>query len=366
MSDDLDRRLTALFREQAASVDVAPPGPVGLHGAPAGRARPSRRLLPAMGVAAVACAVLALALAGRKDGPRQVTTGPADTAAPSPDRSTAVTATTTTDAPVPVGPFKAETRQVSLTADAVAIQAGGKQFVTAAPVSVRGDPGTPNEYTTLELTWQEHGVEMRLFIYFSSDAKEWWSDEIRTYNGAALGDWITYKGDFFRRPLGQAFTGDFTVATPDSAVGSLRLSNLRLEAFRAPASCATAKGPLALEPGTSPILIEGYTSGYGASVRLLSTSGCTPVPDEDQYRYEWTTSDPGVVTIQRLVLPELTRRADLKPVGRGRATVHVTASDPRSGDVVAETDVEVVVGDVRPVLQPQTGPDSNLPPPPKL
>ena len=359
MSDDLDRRLTVLFREQAASIPVPPPGPVVLYAVPTRRARSTRRLLAAVGVAALACAVLAVALVGSDDGPRQVTTGPADTGAPSPDPSAGTPATTTT-APASTGQFTAETRQVALTADAVTIKAGGKEFVTVSPVSVRGDPGMPNEYTTLELTWQEHGVEMRLFIYFSSDGGQWWSNEIRTYNGAASGDWITYKGDFFRRPLGQPFTGDFTVATPDPAVGSLHFSNLRLEAFRTPSVCATARGAFALEPGTSPITIDGFSSGYGAAVHLLSTTGCTPVPDEDQYRYEWTTNDPDVVTIERHILPDLTRRADLKAGASGKATVHVTANDPRTGDVVAETDIEVMVGEQRSVPAATTLP---TPPP---
>lgn len=355
MSEDLDRQLTALLREQAASVAVPDAATGDLRPAVARRRRP-RLLLPAMGVAALVCAVVVMALARVDDGPQQVTTGPADETGAPPAHATTHPSTTTATEPAHAGPFHAETRQVLLTADAVTIRAGDKTFVTAAPVEVRGDPGEPKSYTTLELTWREHSVEMRLFIYFSSDGNEWWSDEIRTSDGDDPGEWITYKGDFFRRPLGQAFTGDFTVATPGPAVGSLNLSNLHLEAFRTPAACTAGSGPFVLDPGTSPITMEGYLSGYATAVHLLSTPGCTLVPDEDHYTYEWTSSDPGVVTVERFVHPELTRRADLKPGAKGTAIVHVKASDPKTGDVLAETDIEVIVGDVTSVPAPTTLP----------
>lgn len=195
---------------------------------------------------------------------------------------------------------------MSLSADALTIEAGGKQFVTVPPVEVHGDPGNPNEYTTLELTWQEHGVEMRLFVYFNTDGCEWWSNEIRTYDGNIDGEWITYTGDFFRRPLGTPFVGDFTVAASDPPGGRLHLSNLRLEAFRRSPACLGATGPLALDPGTSPIEIKhvaggsaNFSFGYSARVRLLDTASCLPVANEDRYLYEWQTKDPRVVKVRR-------------------------------------------------------------------
>ncbi|MES2153764.1 MAG: thrombospondin type 3 repeat-containing protein [bacterium] len=61
-------------------------------------------------------------------------------------------------------------------------------------------------YTTIELIWHEHGVEMRFFAYLHSDGSVWWSDEIRVYNGASQGaDWLFAYGDFFRTSVGQPY-----------------------------------------------------------------------------------------------------------------------------------------------------------------
>ena len=355
--EELEARLRAVLREQAESVPVSTPSWAEAQAVRDGSSRLLRAPVLALGVAALVVVVLAVVLAGRSGQPERVMTGPAASGeAPSP------VPTTTTSAVAPA-PFHVETRQVSLSADAVRIDTAGRRFVTAPPIDVRGDPGIPDEYTSLELTWQEHGVEMRLFIYLNSDGREWWSNEIRTYNGSPQGDWITYTGEFFRRPLGTPFVGDLTVATPDPALGRLHVANMRLEAFRRPPACDAAAGAFVLEPGTSPIVMEGFVGGYGASVRLLSTASCSPVADENRYRYEWETRDPSVVTVERfVVVPEVgERRADLKPAGKGRTTVHVTARDPETGAIVAETDLEVVVGEVKALPAPTVVPAPTVP-----
>ncbi len=108
----------------------------------------------------------------------------------------------------------------------------GKSFLAEmVEIELSSDPGGA-EYTTLEVTRREHGVEMRRTIYFQADESRWWSDEIRTYNGEVDGDWIEYFGRFFDQPLGSTFEGDFElvyIAGGDSA--SLMLTALRLKAF---------------------------------------------------------------------------------------------------------------------------------------
>lgn len=339
-SQELEARLTTMFREQADSIPVTttvwPEAAPDIRGS--GRSpRPPLVLAAAM----LASVFLAVVLVGGGGQPERVTTGPAASSGAPPPGATGT----------PSAPFHVETRQVSLSAGAIEIETGGKQFVTAPPIDVDSDPGIRNAYTTLELTWQEHGVEMRLFVYFGSDGREWWSNEIRTYNGSAQGDWITYTGEFFRRPLGTPFVGDFTVATEDPVIGRLHISDMRLEAFRRPPACESPTGAFVLEPGTSPIVIEGSASGYGAGVSLLSAESCSPVPDQNRYRYEWRTSDASVVVVERSVtVPEFgERRAHLTPVGKGQTTVRVTARDPGTGVVVAEGDIEVIVGDLKPL-----------------
>ena len=75
------------------------------------------------------------------------------------------------------------TAEYTASARSFAIDVNGKTFVAEDPdIEVSGDPGTPT-YQTLEMTWQEHGVEMRWYVYFTSDGNEWWSNEFRTYDG---------------------------------------------------------------------------------------------------------------------------------------------------------------------------------------
>ena len=112
-----------------------------------------------------------------------------------------------------------------LEATTVEVTVADRTFVPPSDVVVDGDPGTPNEYTTLELTWHEHGVEQRIYIYFTSDGTNWWADEIRTYDGNIAAEWIEEHGVFFESPLGSAFVGDLDLP-------NLKIHGMRLEAFR--------------------------------------------------------------------------------------------------------------------------------------
>jgi hypothetical protein len=116
-----------------------------------------------------------------------------------------------------------------------AIEAGGKTFnadVDEFTMSGGGDPPTE-----LEMTWIEHDVEMRLFIHLDSDGAEWWSDEIRTYDGSDCDSscWLYYQGDYFRSAVGKPFWGDFVVnstsADNQGASGKIRFLDMKFEAY---------------------------------------------------------------------------------------------------------------------------------------
>jgi len=76
---------------------------------------------------------------------------------------------------------------------------------------------------------------MRLVFNFRNDGKEWWSDEIRTYNGRTPGDWIYYRGEFFRSPLGTRFQGSLEIEGKSedglNLAGKIHFENLSLEAY---------------------------------------------------------------------------------------------------------------------------------------
>lgn len=128
------------------------------------------------------------------------------------------------------------TNRVSLEAEDFFIIADEDTFYAdVSNVDVHSDPGD-SAYCSLEVTWQEKGVEMRLYIYFHADGQYWWSDEFRTYNGQSGPhvDWIYYYGTFFRSPLGTAFTGDFEKESSDTGnqyQGKLHFQDLNLQAF---------------------------------------------------------------------------------------------------------------------------------------
>ncbi len=119
------------------------------------------------------------------------------------------------------------TNVVSLTATNLAIDADGRSFVGEKPILLHSDPGS-SRYWTLEATWHEDGVEMRLFIYFAADDTSWWATEIRTYDGHRPANWIEYLGTFFKRPLGQAYLGDLDVTSSDPLPGRLVLDGLSI------------------------------------------------------------------------------------------------------------------------------------------
>ena len=329
----LEDRVTEVLRRQAEGLDVParPELDSALVSLPAARRRLRRWPVAALSAAAALAVVVALvANLGARPADR-LTTQPADEGA---GTTTTVPTTTvpTTTVPVPPGALKFATGQVSMIVAELVIEAGGERFVTAGPVTTHSDPGVLNAYTTLELTWTEHGREMRLFLYFMSDGVDWWANEIRTYDGAPRGSWVSYIGEFFRTPLGRPFTGDVDMDAPDGTA-RLQLSGLRLQAFLRPASCDTATGAYALELPASSILVRG---GYGISATLLDAATCTVASPNTAIAFEWRSDDTSVVTVR----PD-GKRADLSSAGAGRTRVHVLARDRTSGQVVAEASVDV-------------------------
>lgn len=156
---------------------------------------------------------------------------------------------TPTPSPIKI-PINWQTPNVSLQADEMTIEVNTMIFTgkpdTLTPIALHSDPGSYN-YTTLEAIWKEHGIEMRVFIYFDSDCTtspqpqcgKWRVSEVRIYNGKTPGDWFIYKDDAeFENgsrptaPWGQQFTKQ-TLILSSSAGGPhvLTFKNIRLQPF---------------------------------------------------------------------------------------------------------------------------------------
>lgn len=232
--------------------------------------------------------------------------------------------------------FHFETEQVKLDADDFSIDANGKHFTSeGAKVDLNTDPGETEQ--TLELTWNEQGVEMRMNIYFSADAQNWWATEIRTYNGKAEGDWIEYMGNRFTTPRGQTFQGDVDLSPdPGQPAGHLHFTNMRLQAFRPPAVCNDPTGPYAL-----------YVEN-GETLKIVDTTTCTAL-DTRSFTITGTAGDPTLAKVEFYDYCEDTElRVDCKRInitGTGITTVHLSATDTSTGEVVATTDVPVTPTD---------------------
>jgi hypothetical protein len=126
------------------------------------------------------------------------------------------------------------TKVVELHAADFWIETNGQRFTaTVAPIDVDSDPGDAT-YRTLEVTWKEHGVEMRLNLYFDGDGTFAWVREVRIYDGKPQGEWLTATGRFAPALLRAFWSGDLDVQFPvasGEAPARLHLGGLALRSI---------------------------------------------------------------------------------------------------------------------------------------
>lgn len=210
-------------------------------------------------------------------------------------------------------PISWSSPQVSLIADDFYIMADGKKFLgNAADIQVHSDPGSM-AYTTLEVTWFEGGVEMRINIYFDHREGDFWKvSEIRTYNGQTPGDWIYYKtidGDSF---LGNEFglplilprlnlTSDSS--NPDNLYsGTVYFENLRLwpfltyavESNATPTFVPSSPTPTFAPPTRTPTPTRIPTP----TKKLAPTHTPTPKPDRVKPRVQFIFPLNGITILK--------------------------------------------------------------------
>jgi hypothetical protein len=237
-----------------------------------------------------------------------------------------------------------ETHQVKLDADNFFVEAYGKRFTAKdTRVWVATNPG--DNHQTLELEWDEHGVNMRVYFSFAADATDWWVDLIRAYDNKAENDGIYSEGERFRTPLGSVFQGDLDLSQHGVR---LHFTNLRLEAFRRPPACANPTSQYVLDPSSDPVDSSG-----AISARLLDAT-CTEVANLDGFLFEFDSADPTIATITYDPIDDPDPacaafcraahriRADVGLKAPGETTGTVTARDKESGAVVATANFRVI------------------------
>ncbi len=266
------------------------------------------------------------------------------------------------DSPDAMGPIAASdtsihwsTPRYLLTARDLDIEVGGVTFTAQVEdVDVRGDAGG-DTYMTVEATWMENGVEMRLNIYLAADTSDWWVTEIRTYNGLPghNADWIYYTGEFLRTPLGKKFSGDVDLQSDagQPISGSIHFSGLHLWTFRPPQECEDPAVPYVLTTPTTEIDLRECTNcGYRAYVMLREALDCEPVVDQTDFSYAWSVDDDDVATIKPVVRcfdpvqpPCPPAFVDVTPETSGASTIHVAVTQISTGTEVAATEIPVIV-----------------------
>jgi hypothetical protein len=239
-----------------------------------------------------------------------------------------------------VSEFHWATPTVTLDAASVEVITSDRTWVPTDDLVVVGDPGRPNESTTLELTWHDDGIEQRVFLYFASDGVDWWVREIRTYDGQVDGEWVepSAQGEYFRSPLGSAFVGDLDLP-------NLQIKGMTLEAFLPPVVCDNPITPIALV-ADYPTINSGI-GGAVATFQMIDTTTCTPVPVAD-FQFEYVSDDPAIVKVDPPEVvdgyPEIKSRVELNLLAPGSTTVRATARN-NAGEIVSTSSMNVAVSD---------------------
>lgn len=329
----LDERLRQASTEtRSLAAQAQPPTERALR-------RRSRERAAWWSMAAVVLLLLPVALlaANRASGPSISTDGqdPSPAAVTSPDGSASVP------------PIEWSTPQVSFQARQLVVETGATTYdPNHSTPTVRSDPGTPDSYTTLEASWDENDTEMRLNIYFTSDGIDWWSNEIRVYNGQAQGDWVTFTGDFFRTPLGQPYRGDLRLEGEghEGAPVVLRVDGLELQAFLPPQGCNAGPGLFSIEVLYPTIEMSAApNTGFATGVRLLD-GNCNEVNDYSAYTFDWVVGDPEMIAIGLDNCTDCTpQRVELTASQPGRTELTVTVTPKNSATPVATGTMAIVV-----------------------
>jgi hypothetical protein len=191
------------------------------------------------------------------------------------------------------------TPYVQLSADNFYIDINGTKFTSKdANVSVHSDPGSDN-YTTLELTWNESNVPMRMYIYFSYSPGDFWKvTELRTYNGDTNGNWLYYDG-FTGNEHGRSLIMSVFDLTSKDGSGKVHFENLNLQPFLPTDHKPPSQYGYYIEKKPIEdieVFLSGPYHGYGVNA-VLRNNQDQIVTDQSQFTYFWTTSNPAVVTV---------------------------------------------------------------------
>jgi hypothetical protein len=267
-------------------------------------------------------------------------------------------------------PIQWETPYARLTSGDFYIRVGNQKFYGKQPIIFNSSPGVTQ--TTLEATWHENSVEMRLYLYFrKKDANMWELYEMRTFNGQNPGDWVYYKDS-----LGNPVTS--TIGYHDYAAERTFIPTNQIDAevfcksceFNAlmPQPVVVSPSGYSLEPliglpkGEIIALSNNPSSSYGVNVVLRDSSGVV-VKDQRNMMYQWVSENPLVAKVKAgvlnngngtcgfdILLPCPLNHGDITGGKAGLTTIDVLVTSSSSGTLLAKTSFPVKVFDIQEVI----------------
>lgn len=205
-----------------------------------------------------------------------------------------------------VNPIIWKTEYAKLAASNFHIRIGDKFFYGVEPISIQSDPGPA--MTTLELSWKENGVDMRMNMYFKMKPDgEWEMYDLRAYNGQSRGDWLYFNvtdslnNDVSSLPGMQNFVDQQTFLSKNSTDAEIYCDDCSIVAFLNKPLSYSAQGYAlevmnGLQANETIALLPSQDIGYGVNV-LLRNQNREVVIDQKNMTYEWLVQNPSVAKV---------------------------------------------------------------------
>jgi hypothetical protein len=188
------------------------------------------------------------------------------------------------------------------------LRIGDKYFYGGDNIEVRSDPGISQ--STLEVTWKENGVEMRLNMYFRKISGNMWEMyELRGYNGQSNGDWLYFKdsqGNKVTSLEGQRNFADERRFVPvnGEADAEIYCKDCSITAFitnRLPVSSYGYSVDFRI--GDEMITVTNSPqTGYGVNALLTNSNGDV-VLDQSPFTYNWSVENSKILSIFSSSIP---------------------------------------------------------------
>jgi len=190
------------------------------------------------------------------------------------------------------------------------IQIGERYFFGTNNVNVSSDPGV--EKTTLELTWKESNIEMRLYLYFEKIENGMWQMyDLRTYNSSGS-DWIYYSttdslGNPVRSMVGyRDYYYERTFVSKDGSA-KIYCKHCSITAFIKKYLPPSASGynvdfRIGIPQGETITISNDPMTGYGVNAVFLNSSG-EIIKDQSDFTYNWKAENENILTVMSQSVP---------------------------------------------------------------